>query len=508
MSSMDVDPVYFAHFERQVRKSLPSMIHFLSTEAINSPPLRYAILCLSASNMSTLDSSLHSRNLPKDLRRSVTSPRTNLLHSRHARRYCALSREQCLIAERTALNYEPSLILTAKVLLAYYHHASTNHLQFRLAVWETVRFVWENQETLVTSSIYLPALRFWYRLCASHRLSKPPALFLEGEGLGSFSPNLSFPGSSDHIYLKCVLGMSMDDLVYDIVIKTLELRSRFVAFLATACVYDIPVDSPCLGRLAYEELNRMLGRSECRNEGDEAGSCFARGEHLVALMKIQENRLQLWRSMLRADQVPQQNSTPEQHPRASILGTGSCSCAFSRHRDAMNYLYHDLCMVVFESVNSVGQSISGAKGPLTEPALSASKNLIPAEMFSIIDTMDLKQSNLDDIYTFSLTEILVQLSLCVQSVFIFDHVLDVIWPRIEAAGRGYENSHVPTHLAKRRVAMMADEWSHGRRVLLCTPAVAEETPKSVLLDPDQQIDMAVYGRDQDGGFFVRRIPLP
>jgi hypothetical protein len=130
------------------------------------------------------------------------------------------------------------------------------------------------------------------------------------------------------------------------------------------------------------------------------------------------------------------------------------------------------------------------------------------DLFSLIDGLELSQSNLVDVYTFSLTEVLVQLTSTVQSEAVFNRVLDVIWPRIEAHGRGFENSHIPTHLAKRMVALMADEWLTGRRILLAIPATAEDVPKMALLDPYHQIDLVTYGSDERGSFFIEKIPLP
>lgn len=132
------------------------------------------------------------------------------------------------------------------------------------------------------------------------------------------------------------------------------------------------------------------------------------------------------------------------------------------------------------------------------------------EALCVINTIDFQQSALVDIYAFSLAEVLLQLCYTFPSTEVFNHILDVVWPRMEAGARGYENSHMPTHLAKRIIALIADEWHNSRRVLLAMPAVPEDTPKSVLFDLNHQFDVVVCGCDTTGrgSYFIDKIPLP
>lgn len=503
MLGTENDLLYFKHFEGQVRDSLPSTFQYLSSQISDCGPLRYAVLCLSASNLSNLDVCLHSRTLPNDARRSVLSPRTNRLHSRRAREYHDLARQQCSAIDGTCPKRDVSSILTAKVLLAYYQHASTDHLRFRLAVWETVLFVSENQEEIIASPTGTAALQLWHRLCTSHRPSKPPALLLEGEGIGSFSPNMTLPSATDYLYLKCVQGMSSDDLIYDILIRSMEIRSRIIMFCCTADICEVPEDSPELGSLAYRLLAKMTGRPELPAEEAEARSSVARGRHLMELLEVQRRRMLVWKSMVTTKQSPPALSLSEYPEGLAHQDTNRSSS----HRDAMSHLYYALCQVIFASTQAITLSSYDDSSSRAHESLDTRTISAVQELFNIVDTLDFAQSNLADIYTFSLTEVLLQLTLCVPSKPVFDHVLDVIWPRMESRGRGYENSHIPTHLAKRLTAMMAEQYLEGRRILLYVPAIAEDTPKTALFDPDWQFDVVLYGRHQDGHFFIDRIQL-
>jgi hypothetical protein len=431
------------------------------------------------------------------------------LHHSHAQQYHTLAQKHCLMAERDNSGYDFSVILVARILLAYYHHSSTDHLQFRLAVWETVRFVLQNQTAIMASPMGNAALQLWHRLCISHRPSKPPALLIEGEGMGSFSPNLTFPGANDYLYLKCVLGMSTDDLIYDILIRTMEIRTRIVVFRCTSQVYDISEHSQALGSQAYKVLNEMMNRPQLLYEDAEARSGFAQGDHLLGLLDIQKERLLVWRSMLTSEQLPKEGHTAKsQHGESDLDAAHPEQQKFSTHRDAMNYLYYNLCRVIFESTSAMQLPPSDGTHLLNEGPTTMLIETMLQDMFSTIDALDLRQSNLVDVYTFSLTEVLLQLAYTLQSESIFNHILDIIWPRIEQHGRGFENSHIPTHLAKRIITLMAEEWLKGRIILLSIPAVAENVPKMALLDPNHQINLVIYGYYQKGSPFIEKIPLP
>ncbi|KIX02131.1 uncharacterized protein Z518_08070 [Rhinocladiella mackenziei CBS 650.93] len=381
--------------------------------------------------------------------------------------------------------HDTSLVLIAKVLLAYYHHSSTDHLQFRLAVWETVRFVRRHRSDIMASSTGYLALQLWYRLCTSHRPSKPPALLIEGEGPSSFGPNLASPGADEDLHLKCILGMSSDDLIYDILIKTLELRARMVVFHCTSSVLSVPERSPELGRLAHRLLNTMMNRPCSLHEENEAASSFARGDHLHELLQIQKRRLEVWRSRVTPRQLPSEG------PAAVVEGESPSLVPhkLGKHRDRMNYLYYLLCRLIFEDTTAIPRSPFDGSS-FQEPSETSTPALI-YEALGVIDAIDLQLSNLVDIYTFSLSEVLLQLLYSFSSEMVFNRILDSIWPQIEASGRGFENSHMPTHLAKRIIALMAEEWQDGRRILLAIPAIPEDTPKAVLFDVSSRLDMII-----------------
>jgi hypothetical protein len=76
-----------------------------------------------------------------DNRRSVFSPLLIILHHREAQQYYDQTLWYCRAAEAGEIEYQAPALLAAHVLLAYYHHASTDHLNFRMAVWDSVRFV-------------------------------------------------------------------------------------------------------------------------------------------------------------------------------------------------------------------------------------------------------------------------------------------------------------------------------------------------------------------------------
>lgn len=65
----------------------------------------------------------------------------------------------------------------------------------------------------------------------------------------------------------------------------------------------------------------------------------------------------------------------------------------------------------------------------------------------MVEKLDFSVSNLSNVYTFSLVEVLVQVVFSIQSDDVFQYILEVVFPRIEATGRGVEHSHYPTHLA-------------------------------------------------------------
>jgi hypothetical protein len=122
-----------------------------NSEILSFPPLRFAVLYLAASNLSTLDTTVNCRSLDQTLQRSVYSPVTNILHQKRAEFYYGLTLQQCSLSEKNIVGQDAALMLATKVLLAYYHHASTDHFRFRVAVWDTVHFAQANRNTIMSS---------------------------------------------------------------------------------------------------------------------------------------------------------------------------------------------------------------------------------------------------------------------------------------------------------------------------------------------------------------------
>lgn len=457
-----------------VRHLLPAGPSQLGDQALRSPYLKPAVLCLAASNLSMLNVDVQRRALPNDPRRSVFSPSVNWTHHTQAEKYHQQALSHLRDSKTTDIEQDAPAVLTAYTLLAYYHHASTDHHKFRLAVWDTVRFVSRNRECLTRSKKGAQALQMWYRLCVSHRLGKPPALLLEGEGGSSFGPN-RYPDSFDQLYLDCIVGMSSDDLIYDILVKTIEIRSRLVVFRCVARCCGASELSKNIGSAAHQMLTKLLGRDETDEERAEADNVFVRGSHLQGLLNTQRERLKVWKSRLRQDQLPE--SWPP----------------FSTHRDAMNALYSLLCQIMFvEFSDEQHQSLSHDFAKLVT---------------RIIDTLDLSVSSTADIYTFSLSEVLLQLVQVYKSDSAFQYILDTLWPELERKARGYEHSHYPTHLIKRIIAEISQHWATGREVLFALPAVSDDIGKLNLLDIYHPVDLVVCG-SQEGRYFVEKVALP
>ncbi|KAL4967020.1 Zn(II)2Cys6 transcription factor domain-containing protein [Aspergillus stella-maris] len=473
-SASNIESRYLDHFTRHVRHLIPEYL----TENLPSSPqchvLRSAMLCISASNLSMLNASVQRRALPRDPTRSVYSPLVNQSHQAQARKFHdqALAKSNSSLSEKLQVEDNAPAILTAYTILAYYHHASTNHRQFRLAVWETVRFVSRHREVLTGTKEGNHVLQMWYRLCVSHRLGKPPALLLEGEGNSHFGPN-RYPDCFEQLYLNCILGMSTDDLIYDILIKTMEIRSRLVVFECVGGRYGRLQTDRAIGDVAHNVLNHLLGKDKSEHETEEAQQGFVRGAHLRGLLDVQHGRLAVWKSRLRNDQQPDANTS------------------FPSHRDAMNALYAFICEMMFDESTNVKHV-----GTLIESAVC------------IINNLDLTTSATADIYTFSLTEILLQLVQVHKSEFLFTYILDNLWPKLESKARGYEHSHYPTHLVKRMIALTARYWGRGRDVRFTLPAVPEDIAKVKLLDIYHPVDVVVCGCDTKRAYFVERVPLP
>jgi hypothetical protein len=467
------------------------------------------MLCLAASNLSMLDTHAQRRYQPKDIRRSVSSPIPNLQHHSHARHYHDLALLHYDAAQKEGFRGDIAELLAAKVLLAFYHHASTDHLRFRRAVWDTVRIALLKKTELMNSPNGKAALQLWYRLCTSHRPSKPPALMLEGEGPSTFGPNLTLPNAMDHIYLTCVLGMNSDDLIYDILIRTVEIRTRMVVFRCTAGVYNVSEQSKSLGSLAHALQNSLLGRLDTPEEHAEAEASFVRGAHLLELLETQRARLSVWKSSLRPGQLPLKDYAKyASHDRPEAEDSLLVPMRFLTHRDAMNALYSHLCTITFEEAATSDMGRHSERLDSTDQPQAPSTTTTLHNMLRIIDSLDFAQSNTSDVYTVSLAEVLLQLVLTWQSTPIFDHILDIIWPRIENRAHGYEHSHYPTHLIKRIIALLADEWCEDRKILLALIAVSEEIPKLTLLRLDNPVDLVIYGLHGSGDFFIEKKSLP
>lgn len=454
-----------------------------------------------------LNGRVQNRILPNDSRKSVCSPLVNGLHHKLAQKYHDLALWNCRTAEADGVKNEAPALLVAHVLLAYYHHASTDHLQFRIAVKDAVRFVLQNRATIADSPDGVEPLQMWYRLCTSHRPAKPPALLLEGEGASSFGPNL-LPDVTEHLYLNCILGMSVDDLIYDILIKTLEIRTKVTVFRCVAAIRQVSETSSDIGPLAHEMMNKMLGRECGPDEYVEARDSFVRGSNLLGLLDVQNERLKVWRSRLSPDHLQTHYGSTssiqsQRSPEASDLPTGQ---RIQNHRDAMNALYCLLCEMTFEEAKQAFSSNDTSTVVGVDPL-----NPIASMAYSachIADSLNLTVSNTSDVYTMSLAEVLLQLMFLWRSDELFHYILDVLWPRLEAHGRGYEHSHYPTHLVKRIITQAAVYWEQGRVVNFALPAVPENISKLKLLDIDHPVDLVACGYSTDGMYFIEKGPLP
>ncbi|KAL4861991.1 hypothetical protein BDV12DRAFT_56588 [Aspergillus spectabilis] len=486
-SEANLETRYLDHFMRHVHHLIPAASLLFTERFLQSPHLRAAVLCISASNISMLNTQVQSRNLSTNSRKSLFSPLPNYTHQTHAHEYH--NRALCHYTNtntHTPDSNAPTL-LTTLTLLAYYHHASTSHLNFRHAVWATLQFVAQNRDTLSQSPEGTAALQMWYRVCISHRLSKPPTLLLEGEGISSFGPN-RYPDSFEHVYLSCILGMSSDDLIYDILIKSIEIRSRVVVFRAVAGKYVVSEINRGIGCVAHDLLTKMLGKEDLEEERAEAEKGFMRGAHLLGLLDVQKGRLGVWKSRLNEDQLPD-------------------SLSFPTHRDAMNALYSLLCEMMFSECqhHSTPPTTTTTPAPLHTLANSA---------LHIITTLNYTHSATKDIYTFSLTEVLLQFTLIYKSATTSSYILDDLWPQLESKARGYEHSHYPTHLVKRIITLLAELWGSGSDVTFALPAVGEDVAKVKLLDIYSPVEVVICGRrfqgvgeKREGGWFVDKVIL-
>ncbi|KAL2841729.1 hypothetical protein BJY01DRAFT_7331 [Aspergillus pseudoustus] len=482
----NLEATYWNHFEEHVRRILPGVSDLFMDTGMLSPSLRFAALCISASNLSMLNAQVQRRSIKQDIRRSFSSPLVNKLHHTEAKKY----HTQALTHSSSRMqSADPCADLAALVLLAYYHHASTDHLKFRLAVWESVQFVLLNKDSLLRTAEGIAALQMWHRLCISHRLSKPPAFMLEGEGPSAFGPN-RFPDTFDQLFLSCILNMTTDDLIYDILIKSIEIRSRWALFRSVARSRQISEHANELGCIAYETLNRLLGRPATDFEQAEAEQGFVRGSNLVGLLQVQKQRLQVWKSRLADGQLPRDFQSDTNFPT---------------HRDAMNAIYYLLCQMTFEETDKVTHSNDMQASDQSSNTALAS---LADRMCQVAGSLDFTNSATEDIYTFSLAETLIQLVLVSRSETLFNYILDVLWPQMERRSRGYEHSHYPTHLAKRIIAEIARYWDCGKAITYAQPAVPENIPKLKLLDINYPLDVVVCGYDEHGGHFIERISLP
>ncbi|KAI1618111.1 hypothetical protein EDD36DRAFT_22246 [Exophiala viscosa] len=493
LSISQPDILYFGHFERLVRASLPSSVRFFEFHTSDCSFLRHAVLCLAASHLSTLDAHLASRCPAGDPRRSVTSPTPSPLHRHHAQRYHDIA--QTFILEKKF--HDPALVLIGQILLAYYHHASTDHLRFRHAVFDTIQFVRKNYVEIMESSSGEMALQLWYRLYNSHRPSKLPAVPIDGEVSSASGARLASPGADEHLHSMCIVGMSSDDLIHDILFRTMELRRRMVVDRCTSSVLGLPEKSQELGVQAYRLLCGLMNRLPTPLEESEATSSFVRGDHILQLLEIQDQRLEVWMS-----RVDVEHTTPQK--QACLSPPSFDLHELANHRKGMAQLYYLLCRLLIQSTISRlapdGMAFEDPADTLTSVLLN--------EALRLVDTIEPALSSLVDIFAFSLSEVLLQLCYAFPSEPVFDYIFDVVWPRMEAYGRGYEHSHLPTHLAKRVIALIAEEWQNARRILLVVPAIPEDSPKAVLLDVTQQIDVVTYGYDtEQRKFFVTKTQL-
>ncbi|EXJ58930.1 hypothetical protein A1O7_06361 [Cladophialophora yegresii CBS 114405] len=469
LSLSQPDMVYFQHFDRQVRAALPASLHSFNLQARDCAFLQYSILCLAASNLSTLDACLTQRNLVGDARRSTASPSPNILHSYHAQQYCELATGQ----EQSHEPQDTSLILIGKVLLAYYQHASTDHFRFRLAVLETAEFVRRHRHDITRSPTGDIALQLWYRLRTSHRPAEWLELAAGNDESGSGKKHFASTSEDEDIYLACIVGLSPDDLLHDIMLKAMELRRRMVFYHCTAAVQN--------------------GSERLPVHVTESSSIAP--SHLLALLDIQRRRLEVWKSRVAAEKA----GSGCHATAAGITSPNLSVFKLMDHRHRMNHLSCLLCRLIFTRATAY-------EGAAVDQDLNSA---ILHEVVDTIDGIDPTISNLVDVYGYSLSEILLQLSYNMPSATYFDYILDVVWPRLEVCGRGYENSHLPTHLAKRIIALMAEEWQCSRRILLVVLAASPNTPKAVLYDIHHCFDVLLYGYDlEQGAFFVNKVSLP
>ena len=350
------------------------------------------------------------------------------------------------------------------------------------------------------------SLQMWFRLCTSHRPAKPPALLLEGQGASSLGPNL-LPDITERLYLDCILGMSADDLIYDILIKTLEIRTKLVVYRCVADSRQISEMSSEVGSLAYEILNKMLGRRCVPEEYAEAREGFVQSSHLLGLLEVQKERLEVWRSQLNANQLPKGSfaNLGIQNEMSWRTSSSPICQSFPNHRDTINALYCLLCETIFEEAN--GADTVCWPFPVVNERSTRLENLARS-MCQIAGIVDFKISNTSDVYTLSLAETMLQIVLLWRSDEIFSYILDVLWPQLEMNGRGYEHSHYPTHLVKRIITQIAAYWEQGRAIFIALPAVPEEIPKFKLLDIHHPVDMVVCGYNKHGKHFIEKVSLP
>ncbi|KIW17902.1 hypothetical protein PV08_05097 [Exophiala spinifera] len=501
----DILGVYFKHFESHVSKVLPGVPAGFSKTIRSSAALCYAVLCLSASNLAMLDARVDHRQISQDQRSSVFSPIANRAHYNRAREY---HDRAVLSLESEEISKEPSSCasaLAAKVLLAIYHHASTDHLRFQMAVEDSNHFVNKHVATIMQSADARESLQMWHRLSVSSRTSRRPTLLIEDEANVCSRPNPALPNTVEQLHLTCILGMSSDDLIYDILIKTVELRRRAVVFRAVSGVANVSDQSQGLGRLAHQHLDRLLGRWSSKEEYEEAESTFIQGPHLISLLKTQQDRLSVWRSRLDVAQLPPEIWSDPDSSRCSKDSKNE-SRTLPSHRDAMNGLYYFLCQIMIATLRG-NDSLQDSPTESGQSYLPWVETMVQM-MVCIIDTLEFSTSSTSDVYTFSLTEVLVQLSLTWHSTSTFRHILDTTWPRLEAGGRGFEHSHCPTHLAKRIITLLADLWSQGQAVTYASLAVEESVPKLQLLAIGQPVDLVLCGHGADGTSFITRTQLP
>lgn len=507
---------YTSYFWQQVYKSLVIQTQDFDHFLFKTDYLQNAILCLSASHIAMLDCSPQCRVTGTNSATILLfSPNPNLQHLQHAEHYCQLATQRIsvLVATGTSRCDDFCQILLAKTILAYYHHSATNHFQFREVVWETLRFVRAHHLAILRSSFCIPVLQLWFRLYSSCRMSKPPALFLEGQGEGSFTPNLGLSETDDDLKLSCILNNSQHNLIYNVLISTIEIRNRMIVNLCVQNKFGISEFHSNFGSFSHDVLSSAMQRPVNAAESLEANRSTMGEHNLKQLLETQRLRWRVWRSMLKQRDIP----TEIESPRDQSLTTGSITTknySLPYHRAMMDYLYGILCELIFEELNLLA---STPEFPANDPAISIKGGDVPWNSDSVrlmnvildlIHNIDYRSSNFQDVYTFSLVEILRQIAFSCRSIKVLNHITSAIWPRIEKNGLGYEHSHLPTHLAKRLITFMAHELVAGRLILYSVIAVSEKLEKVNLLDIDTKIDVVVYGCSDQGDYFVHRHKLP